>query len=81
MLTDALQHIDEVRVRVDALQTAGGDQALHDSNVLGADFGPTEEPVAPSHWNRAQGALDMVGIDGHHWVVQKTLSPARRPRI
>jgi hypothetical protein len=45
MLADPLQHVDEIRVRVDTLQAAGGDQALHDARVLGADFGPTKKPV------------------------------------
>ena len=45
MLADPLRQVDEVRVRVDALQAAGGDQALHDASVLGANFGPTEKPV------------------------------------
>jgi hypothetical protein len=45
MLADPLQHVDEVRVRVDTLQPAGSDQALHDASMLGANFGPTEEPV------------------------------------
>ena len=75
MLAHTLQHIDEVRVRVDALQTARGDQALHNSNVLGTNFGPTEEPVAPAHGDRTQGALDVVGIDGHCWVVEKNSQP------
>ena len=45
MLADPLQYVDEIRIRVDALQPAGGDQALHDARVLGANFGPTKKPV------------------------------------
>ena len=42
---DPLQYIDEIRVRVDALQPAGGDQALHDARMIGSNFGPTKKPV------------------------------------
>ena len=45
MLTDALQDIDEVVVRIDLVQPAGHDQALHDPDVFGPEFGPTEHPV------------------------------------
>ena len=41
---DALEHIDEVGVRIDAVQAAGDDQALDDADVTGAEFGPTEKP-------------------------------------
>jgi hypothetical protein len=37
MLADALQDIDEIRVGVDPVQAAGHDQALHDSDVFGAE--------------------------------------------
>jgi len=45
MLAHALQDIDEIDVRVDALEPASRDQALHDASVLGADLGPAKEPV------------------------------------
>ena len=45
MLADPLQHVNEIGVRVDAAQAAGGDQALHDARMLGANFGPTKKPV------------------------------------
>ena len=44
MFADPLQHIDEVGVRIDAVQSAGDDQTLDDADVLGAEFGPAEEP-------------------------------------
>jgi len=39
MLADALQNIDEVGVRIDAVQSAGDDQALRDADVLGVQTG------------------------------------------
>lgn len=48
MLTDALQHIYQIRVGIDAVQLAGADQALDDADVLGAQFGPAKEPILPS---------------------------------
>jgi hypothetical protein len=38
----ALQHIHEVGVRVNAVQPARYDQALHDASVLGANLSPTK---------------------------------------
>ena len=35
MLTDALQYIDQIRVNIDAMEAAGHDQTLHDTDVLG----------------------------------------------
>jgi len=45
MLAHALQDIDEIGVRVDTLEPASRNQALHDASVLGADLGPAKEPV------------------------------------
>ena len=42
MLADPLQYIDEIGVRIDAVQSAGDDQTLDDADVLGAEFGPAE---------------------------------------
>jgi hypothetical protein len=46
MLSDSLQQVDEIRVGVgvDAVQTAGYNQTLRDSNVFGTEFGPAEVP-------------------------------------
>jgi len=41
----ALQHIDQVGVRVDALQPTSGQQTVEDPDVLGPDLGPAEEPI------------------------------------
>ena len=41
---DSLQHVDEVGVGVDSVQTTGDDEGLDDADVLGAEFGPAEEP-------------------------------------
>ena len=44
MFTDSLQHIHEVGVGVDTVQSTGDDQSLDDANVLGAEFSPAKEP-------------------------------------
>ena len=44
MQSDALQHIDQAGVRVDALQAAGHHEALQESRLLSAQFGPTNKP-------------------------------------
>ena len=52
MLTDALQHIDQIIIGIDLVQAAGNDQALHDPDVFRAEFSPAEHPAFPTHWNR-----------------------------
>ena len=44
VLTDSLQHIDEIGVWVNAVQATGGEQALNDADAFSADFGPVEQP-------------------------------------
>ena len=41
---DALEHINEIGVRIDAVQAAGDDQALDDADVPGAELGPAKKP-------------------------------------
>ena len=61
MLTNALQHIDEIIVRIDVMQPTGDQQALHDANVPGAEFGPTKQPVFATHRDHPQ---EFAGIRG-----------------
>ena len=42
LFADPLQRIDEVNVRIDAVQATGDDQTLDDTDVFGAEFGPAE---------------------------------------
>jgi hypothetical protein len=42
VLSDALQHIDQIVVGIKGVQPAGNDQALHDADVLGAKLGPAK---------------------------------------
>jgi hypothetical protein len=44
VLRDALQDINEIGIRIDAVQSAGDDQTLDDSDVSGAEFGPAKKP-------------------------------------
>jgi hypothetical protein len=44
VLGDALQDIDEIGIRIDAVQSASDDQTLDDSDVSGAEFGPAKKP-------------------------------------
>ena len=63
MLADPLQNIDEVGVRIDAVQPAGDDQTLDDADVRGAELSPSRIAMiydpselragrAPSDWYR-----------------------------
>jgi hypothetical protein len=52
MLTHALEDVDQIRIRVDVVQSAGHDQTLSDSDVLGTELCPTEQKILASHWHR-----------------------------
>jgi hypothetical protein len=39
---DALEHIDQIRVWIDAVQSARDDQTLDDPDVSCAEFGPAK---------------------------------------
>ena len=73
VLADTLQDIDEVGVEANALEAAGHQQALDDSDALGPEFGPREQPVSPSGGDR-QFILPMsdrtvsFGIGGIHFT-------------
>ena len=49
MLANALQNVDQVVVGVDLVQAAGGEQALYDTDVFGAELCPGEQPVSRAH--------------------------------
>ena len=63
MLADPLQHIDEVGVRIDAVEPARDDQALDDADVLRAEFCPAEEPGFSAHRYDAQRSLQVVRVN------------------
>ena len=67
MLSDTLQHIDEILIRIDAVQATGDDQALNDTDMLGAEFRPAEIPILSAHGNGPQRPLQVIGVDGHSW--------------
>ena len=45
MLADTLEHVDEIVVRIEFMQSTGRNQALDDADMLGAELGPAEHPV------------------------------------
>lgn len=75
VLSDTLQHIDQVGVGVDALHAAGGDQTLGNADMAGAQFGPAEQPVLAPHRNGPQAALQMVGVDRNVRIAQEQFQP------
>ena len=73
VLPDPLEHIDEISIRIDAVQSTRDDQTLDDADVLGAEFSPTEKPGFSTHGNDTQRALDMVGVDRYVRIGEKYL--------
>lgn len=70
MLVDALQHINEVIIRIDVAQSAGRQEALHNADVVAPQLGPAEQPVLFSHRDNPQGALEVICVDRYLGVVQ-----------
>lgn len=62
MLTDTLQHVHKVVIRVDVVQAAGRQQALHDADVFRAQFGPAEQPVLLTHRDHPQNAAMLLPL-------------------
>ncbi len=44
MLADALQDVDQLGVGIDAVEPAGDDYDLNDTELFGAQLGPAEQP-------------------------------------
>ena len=63
MSVDPLQDIDEVDVGVDLVKNTRRDQALNLANALRTKLRSAERPVFPSHWDRAQGSLQVIRVD------------------
>jgi len=70
MLSNALQYVHEVIVRIDVVQPTCRQQALHNSDVFGAQLGPAEQPVLFTHRNDPQSTLEVVCVDRHLRVIQ-----------
>lgn len=52
--TDSLQHINQVCVRINILQTAIDQQTVDNRNMLCTRFRPTKKPALSSHWDTSQ---------------------------
>ena len=82
MPVDPLQHVDEIIVRVNVVQAAGDQQALHDADVPGAELSPGKKPIAVVHRNDLQCTFQVVGIDRQVRIIQRyTNNPVRCSRI
>ena len=65
VLPHTLQHVDQLGVGIDAVQSAGDHQALNNADVFSAEFRPTKEPGLAAHRNDAERALEVIGIHRH----------------
>ena len=75
MHRNSLQHIDQIGVWIDAVQSTRHNQALHDTNVLGAKLRPAEVPVLPPHRDGAQRPFQMVRVERHVGICEKDFEP------
>ena len=81
MIVDAGQDVGEIGLRIETIPLGGLDAGHGAGQRFAAAVGPGEEPVLATCRDRTQGALDVVRVDGHLGVVEKTHSPARRPQM
>src|SRR5215813_4809518 len=58
-----LEHVHEIDIRIDALQSTRRDEALHDADIPDPDFRPTEEPCFAAPGNGPNLPLKVVSIE------------------
>lgn len=63
--------VDEVSLRIDAVEFAGFHERGDDCPVLGAAIGSGKERVLAVQSDRSDGALDHVGVDFDAAVVEE----------
>ena len=68
---DALEHIDEVDIGIDALQATGGQQTVDDAHLPSTYFGPAKQPVLAAQGHGANLSFEMIGINGHIGIGEK----------
>ena len=72
MRGDALEHVPQVQMRIDVVQTAGADQTVQPGGGLPTRIGAGEQVIAPAQHERADRALGGVVIDLDAPVLQIT---------
>jgi len=70
MKADALQHIDQIRVRMDAVQLAGAVQTLDQPHMLGTQFCPTRHPIFASERCGPDFPFEMIDIRRHMRLIE-----------
>ena len=80
MRGDALEHVPQVQVRIDAVQTTGADQAVQARCRLPARIRAGEEVVATPEHERTDRALGgvIVDLDAAVLDVARECRPARQ---
>ncbi len=63
VLTDVLQHIDQIPIQVDLIPPASDQKALEHLHVVRTQLGPVEQPILAPQRGGSQGPLQEVGID------------------
>jgi hypothetical protein len=61
---DALEHIDEVDIGIDALEATGGEQTVDDSYMPSPHFRPAKQPVSDRQSLRKGKVYEPV-VDGN----------------
>ncbi len=77
-IDDSGDDVSEVGLRLDADQLAGLDEGGEDGPVLGAGVRTGEERILARERERADGALDNVGVDLDLAVVEEQAQPGQR---
>ena len=87
MLGDALQHVAQPSLGVDAIELGRANQAIHRGRALAAAVGAGKQEVAPAVCNAAQRPLGrrvvdldtaIVGIAGQGWPQLECVQDGRR---
>ena len=68
-----LEHVYEIIVGVDALESARTEEALDDAEMLGSELCPAEHPISPSYRYGSNLSFDPVRVYGHVGIFQEDL--------
>ena len=71
MVVNAVEHVGQIGLRVDAVHLGGLDDHHGASQRLRTGLGAREEPVLAADSNRAQGALGCIVVDGDPTILRE----------
>ena len=74
MSLDALQHIDQIDLGIDAVQATRRQHTVDDPDVTRAHFRPAEQPILAAQGDGPNLPLQLIGSQRHSGIGQEQLT-------